>query len=88
MGILAWIIFGLIVGVIAKFLVPGEGPGGILGDIIVGIIGAFLGGWIYGLFGHTGVTGFNIGSVICAIVGAVVLLFIIRAVTGSRRATY
>jgi len=88
MGILAWIIFGLIVGIIAKFIVPGEGPGGILGDIIVGIIGAFIGGWVYSLFGHAGVSGFNIGSIICAIVGAVILLFIIRAVTGRRASTY
>jgi uncharacterized membrane protein YeaQ/YmgE (transglycosylase-associated protein family) len=79
MGILAWIVFGLIVGIIAKWIVPGEGPGGILGDIIVGIIGALLGGWIYGFFAHAGVTGFNIPSIICALVGAVVLLFIIRA---------
>lgn len=84
MGILAWIVFGLIVGAIAKYIVPGEGPGGILGDIIIGIIGALIGGWLYGLFGHTGVTGFNIGSAICAIIGAVVLLFIIRAVSGRR----
>lgn len=88
MGILAWIIFGLIVGIIAKFIVPGEGPGGILGDIIVGIFGAFIGGWVYSLFGHAGVSGFNIGSIICAIVGAVILLFIIRAVTGRRASTY
>ncbi len=84
MSILAWIIFGLIVGAIAKYIVPGEGPGGILGDIIIGIIGALIGGWVYGLFGHTGVTGFNIGSAITAIIGAVILLFIIRAVTGRK----
>ena len=85
MGILLWIIFGLLVGVIAKYLVPGEGPGGILGDIIVGIIGALVGGFLYGLFGHTGVTGFNLGSFLCAIIGAVILLLIIRSVT--RRST-
>jgi uncharacterized membrane protein YeaQ/YmgE (transglycosylase-associated protein family) len=84
MGILLWLLFGLIVGAIAKYIVPGEGPGGILGDIIIGIVGAFLGGWIFSLFGHSGVTGFNLGSIICAIIGAVVLLFIIRAVTGRR----
>lgn len=87
MGILAWIILGLIAGAVAKWIVPGEGPGGVLGDIIIGIIGAFIGGWLYSLFGHVGVTGFNIGSIICAIVGAVVLLFIVRAVSG-RRAVY
>jgi len=81
MGILAWIVFGLIVGLVAKFLVPGEGPGGILGDIVVGIIGALVGGFVYGLFGHTGVTGFNIGSMICAVVGAIILLLILRLFT-------
>lgn len=85
MGILLWIIFGIIVGAIARWIVPGEGPGGILGDLIVGIIGAVIGGWLWSLFGHTGVTGFNIGSFITAIVGAVVLLWIIRAVSGRRR---
>ncbi len=82
MGIVAWIIFGLLAGLVARWLVPGEGPGGVIGDIIVGIIGAILGGWIYRFFGHTGVTGFNLPSIVCAIVGAVVLLFIIRAIRG------
>ena len=82
MGILAWIFFGLIVGLVARWVVPGEGPGGILGDIVVGIIGALVGGWLYGFFGHVGVTGFNIPSMVCALIGAVVLLWIIRAIRG------
>lgn len=86
MGILLWIVFGLIVGIVAKWLVPGEGPGGILGDIIIGIIGAVIGGFIYGLFGHVGVTGFNFWSFVCAVIGAVVLLMVLRMITG-RRAT-
>ena len=86
MDILLWILFGLIVGVVAKWIVPGEGPGGILGDIIIGIVGAFIGGWIYRMLGHSGVTGFNFWSVVCAVIGAVVLLLIIRAVTGRRTA--
>jgi len=81
MGILAWIVFGLIAGVIAKFVVPGEMPGGILGDIIVGIVGAVIGGWVYGLFGHAGVTGFNVGSMICAVIGAIILLIVIHTFT-------
>jgi uncharacterized membrane protein YeaQ/YmgE (transglycosylase-associated protein family) len=84
-GILLWIIFGIIVGAVARWIVPGEGPGGIFGDLIVGIIGAFLGGWIFSLFGHAGVTGFNLGSFVCAIIGAVVLLWILRAFVGRRR---
>jgi len=83
-GFLTWIVLGLIAGVVAKYMVPGEGPGGIIGDIIVGIIGAFVGGFVYGMFGHAGVTGFNLGSILCAIVGAVILLAIVRAVTGRR----
>ena len=63
---------------------PGGGFGGIVGDIIVGIIGAFAGGWIYGLFGHAGVTGFNIPSMVCALVGAIVLLAVVRAIGGTR----
>jgi|ERR1700722_2821387 uncharacterized membrane protein YeaQ/YmgE (transglycosylase-associated protein family) len=84
MGILLWIVLGLVAGAIAKALVPGEGPGGILGDIIVGIVGALIGGFVYGLFGHAGITGFNIGSIICAIIGAVILLALIRAFARPR----
>ncbi|MDP9024392.1 MAG: GlsB/YeaQ/YmgE family stress response membrane protein [Candidatus Eremiobacteraeota bacterium] len=84
MGILLWIVFGIIVGAVARWIVPGEGPGGVLGDLIIGIVGALLGGWLFSLFGHGGVTGFNVGSFITAIVGAVVLLFIVRAVSGRR----
>ncbi|MDQ2865747.1 MAG: GlsB/YeaQ/YmgE family stress response membrane protein [Candidatus Eremiobacteraeota bacterium] len=84
MGILLWIIFGIIVGAVARWIVPGEGPGGVIGDLVIGIVGALLGGWIFSLFGHVGVTGFNVGSFITAIIGAVVLLFIVRAVSGRR----
>lgn len=84
MSILAWIVVGIIAGWLAKMVVPGEGPGGIVGDLIIGIIGAIVGGWIFNFFGHTGATGINIGSIVVAFVGAVVLLFIMRAVTGRR----
>lgn len=84
MGIIIFLIFGIIVGAIARWIVPGEGPGGIVGDLIVGVLGSFIGGFIYGLFGHVGVTGFSIPSFVCAIIGAVVLLWIIRAFTGRR----
>jgi uncharacterized membrane protein YeaQ/YmgE (transglycosylase-associated protein family) len=81
MGIISWILFGLIVGVVASWIVPSRL--GIIGDIIVGIVGAFVGGFIYGLFGHFGVTGFNIPSMLCALIGAVVLLWLLRALNGS-----
>jgi uncharacterized membrane protein YeaQ/YmgE (transglycosylase-associated protein family) len=84
-GLLSWIIVGLVAGVLAKWAVPGEGPGGIIGDIVIGVIGAIIGGWLFGLFGSSGVTGINIPSILVAFVGAVVLLLILRAF-GRRRA--
>src|ERR1700728_2045847 len=81
MSILAWLVVGLIAGFLAKSVVPGEGPGGVIGDLVVGVIGALLGGWIFGLLGHSGVSGINIYSILVALVGAVVLLGILRLVT-------
>lgn len=79
MNILLWIILGAIAGWVASLIVKSNQ--GILLDIIVGIIGAFVGGFIFNAFGAAGVTGFNIYSILVAIVGAVVLLFIVKAVT-------
>ena len=84
MSIIAWIIVGIIAGWLAKMVVRGEGPGGLLGDLVVGVIGALIGGWIFNRLGHTGVTGINFGSILVAFIGGVVLLLIIRAVTGAR----
>lgn len=83
--LLIWIIVGIIAGWLAKVVVPGEGPGGLLGNLIIGIIGAIVGGWIWNFFGHAGVTGLNLGSILVAFVGSVVLLLIIRLFTGRRR---
>jgi len=79
MSILAWLVVGLIAGFLAKYVVPGEGPGGVVGDLIVGVVGAILGGWLFNMFGHIGATGINLYSILVAFVGAVVLLFIMRA---------
>lgn len=79
MGFVAWIIVGIIAGWLAKFVVKGEGPGGILGDLIIGVIGAVIGGWIWNYFGHVGATGINIPSIIVAFVGSIILLLIVRA---------
>src|SRR5579883_105936 len=84
MSILAWIVVGIIAGWLARMVVPGEGPGGIVGDLIIGVVGAFIGGLIFRFLGHGGVTGLNIGSIIVAFIGGVILLLIIRAVTGKR----
>ena len=80
MNILLWIILGAIAGWVASLIVKSNQ--GILLDIVVGIVGAFVGGFLFNLFGAAGVTGFNIYSILVAIVGAVVLLFIVKAVLG------
>ncbi len=81
MNIILWIIFGALVGWIASIIM--KSPGGALMDIIVGIIGAVLGGWIMTFFGQPGVTGFNLWSFIVALIGAIVLIWIVRAVRGT-----
>ncbi len=78
MGILAWILFGLIAGVIAKFLMPGPDPGGWIITILLGIAGALVGGFIGQALGFGGVSGFNLGSMVIAILGAILLLVIYR----------
>ena len=79
MSIIAWIVLGLIAGFIASKIVNRSGEG-ILLDIIVGIIGAIIGGWIMAAIGGEGVTGFNAWSLLVAVFGAVVLLLIVHAV--------
>ena len=69
-----WVIVGIIAGYLAKS-VRGEGPQGLLGDLVVGVIGAFVGGWIFNYFGYPGVTGLNLGSIVVAFVGSVVFLW-------------
>ncbi|GGB39816.1 UPF0410 protein YeaQ [Oceanisphaera marina] len=78
MGILSWIIFGLIAGIIAKWLMPGRDGGGFIMTILLGVAGAFVGGWIGTRLGFGVVTGFNLGSFFTAIIGALVLLFVYR----------
>lgn len=82
MGWLAWIIIGAVAGWLASMVMRTNREQGLLMDIIVGIIGAFLGGLLFNLFGASGVTGFNIWSLLVAFIGAVVLLAIVRLVTG------
>jgi len=85
MGIISWIILGLIAGFIGSRIVDRQGQGFWL-DIVLGIIGALVGGFLFDMFGASGVTGLNIYSMIVAVVGAVVVLLIYNAVTGRRRA--
>jgi uncharacterized membrane protein YeaQ/YmgE (transglycosylase-associated protein family) len=78
MSILAWIILGLIAGFIGSKLVNKKGEGLVL-DIILGIVGAVVGGWLFGIFGGSGVTGLNLYSLLVAVVGAIVVLFVFHA---------
>ncbi|NND61020.1 MAG: GlsB/YeaQ/YmgE family stress response membrane protein [Gammaproteobacteria bacterium] len=78
MGILSWIVFGLIAGALAKLIMPGDDPGGIIVTMLIGIAGAVVGGFLASLAGLGSVTGFNFGSFAIAIVGALVLLFAYR----------
>ena len=80
MGVLGWILFGLIVGIIAKLLMPGRDPGGFIVTIIIGIVGALVGGFISVQLGYGDVTGFDIKSIIIAVLGALLLLFLYRMV--------
>ena len=83
MGIIAWLVLGLIAGFIASKIVNNSGQGVLL-DIVLGIIGAFVGGFLFSFFGAAPVTGFNIYSMIVAVVGAVVVLWLYHALVGRR----
>ena len=83
MSILAWIVLGLVAGFISSRIINRSGEGFFL-DIILGVVGAVVGGWIMAAFGGHGVTGFNLYSILVAIGGAVVVLLILHAVRGTR----
>ena len=83
MGVIAWIVLGLIAGFIARKIVNKSGQG-LLIDIVLGIVGAVVGGYIFTFFGAGGVTGVNIYSIVVAVVGAIVVLWLYHAVTGRR----
>jgi uncharacterized membrane protein YeaQ/YmgE (transglycosylase-associated protein family) len=83
MSFIVWIVLGLIAGFIASKLVNKSGEGMLL-DIILGIVGAVVGGWLFNAFGMPGVTGFNVYSVVVAIIGAVVFLVVYHALTRRR----
>jgi uncharacterized membrane protein YeaQ/YmgE (transglycosylase-associated protein family) len=83
MSILAWLVLGLIAGFIASKLVNKTGEGVVL-DIVLGIVGAFVGGFLFSFIGATPITGFNIYSIIVAVIGSVVVLAIYHAIAGRR----
>ena len=80
MGILAWIVFGLIAGAVAKLLMPGDDPGGFFITILIGIAGALVGGFLGNVLLGVEVTGFNFSSFLIAVGGAVLLLWLYRVV--------
>jgi uncharacterized membrane protein YeaQ/YmgE (transglycosylase-associated protein family) len=84
MGILAFIVVGLIAGLLAKLVMPGDDPGGLILTTLIGIAGAFVGGLIVQFLGGAGVTGINIWSILVATLGAVILLAIYRLFAGRR----
>jgi uncharacterized membrane protein YeaQ/YmgE (transglycosylase-associated protein family) len=83
MSILAWIVLGLIAGFIASKIVNKTGEGALL-DIVLGIVGAVVGGWLFNAFGMSQVTGLNVYSLVVSVVGAVVVLFAYHAISGRR----
>lgn len=80
MSILYWILLGLVAGAIAKLLMPGRDVGGCILTIVIGIVGALLGGFLATLLGFGGISGFDFRSLIIAVLGSIVLLAIFRAV--------
>jgi uncharacterized membrane protein YeaQ/YmgE (transglycosylase-associated protein family) len=83
MSIIGWIVLGLIAGFIASQIVNRRGSG-ILMDIVLGIVGALVGGFIFNAVGSVGVTGFNLWSMLVAVIGAIIVLWIYHAISGRR----
>lgn len=84
MGIISWIFLGLVAGALAKFIMPGKDPGGIFVTIIIGIIGAILGGFLGSFIGLGKVESFDLGGILIATIGSLVLLIIYRVVMKNR----
>jgi uncharacterized membrane protein YeaQ/YmgE (transglycosylase-associated protein family) len=84
MSILAWIVLGLISGFIASKIVNKQGEGVLL-DIVLGIVGAMVGGWIFAAIGHSPVTGVNLYSIFVSVIGAILVLVVYHTLSGGRR---
>jgi uncharacterized membrane protein YeaQ/YmgE (transglycosylase-associated protein family) len=82
MGIISWIVFGLIAGILAKLIMPGKDPGGMIVTILIGIAGAMVGGFISTFLGYGDISGFDLRSMGLAIGGALILLFGYRKLKG------
>lgn len=84
MSVIGWIILGLIAGWLASKIMGTSGSQGVLMDIVLGIVGAVVGGFVFSLFGTAGVTGFNIWSLIVATIGAVIVIWLYHKLSGPR----
>lgn len=84
MGVVAWVLVGLIAGALAKLIMPGNDPGGWILTIVLGIVGALVGGFLWSFIGNADITGVNATSVAIATLGALVVLAIYRMSTGGR----
>ncbi|MEO5950114.1 MAG: GlsB/YeaQ/YmgE family stress response membrane protein [Candidatus Saccharimonadales bacterium] len=84
MNIIGWIVLGGLAGWVASMIMGRDAQQGILGNIVVGIIGAFIGGFVMSLFGGSGVTGFNFTSFLVALLGAVIALWVLKKVGGKK----
>jgi len=84
MGIVLWIIFGALAGWIASMIVGTNEEQGVIGNIVVGVAGALVGGFLVTLLGGSGVNGFNFYSLVVAVIGAIVLLGVVKALRGGR----
>ncbi|MEX0908315.1 MAG: GlsB/YeaQ/YmgE family stress response membrane protein [Gemmatimonadaceae bacterium] len=85
MSILAWIVLGLIAGAIAKALMPGDDPGGFIVTAIIGIVGAVIGGFLGNTLMGAPLSGFSLWSLVLAVVGALILLWVYRMTTKGKR---
>ena len=83
MGIISWIVLGLIAGILAKWIMPGRDPGGIVVTSLIGVAGAFVGGYVGSLVGLGTTGGLSLGSIVTAVVGALILLFAYRLIAGK-----
>ena len=84
-GIISWLVIGLIAGILGKLIIPGRDPGGLPLTIVIGMIGVLVGGLIVRLLGGTGLTGFSVWPILVATIGAIILLTIYRLFAGSQQ---
>lgn len=78
MGFFSWIVLGLIVGILAKWIMPGKDGGGFIMTVVLGVVGAMVGGYVSTLLGMGTVTGFNLPSLVIAVIGALLVLFVYK----------